>query len=80
MNHELIRLHELLNESMALLDQACELVEPAGVEPRKETVKNLARAIAEILQARKYVYDLEPSLKVPVVDSCGSGANSLASV
>jgi len=65
MNHELIRLHELLNQSMALLDEACELVEPAGVEPRKETVKMLARAVGEILHARKHIYDIEPGLKSP---------------
>ena len=65
MNHELIRLHDLLNQSLALLDQACELVEPAGVGPRKDTVKMLGRAIGEILHARKGIYDLDPSLKVP---------------
>ena len=65
MNHELIRLHELLNQSMALLDEACELVEPAGVEPRKETVKMLARAVGEILHARKHIYDIEPGLRAP---------------
>ena len=64
MNHELIRLHELLNQSLALLDQACELVEPAGVEPPKEMIKMLGRAVGEILHARKGIYDLDPSLKV----------------
>ena len=65
MNRDLVRLHDLLNQTMAQLDEACELVGPAGVEPRKETIKLLAMAIGEILHARKYVYDLEPSLKVP---------------
>jgi len=65
MNHDLIRLHDLLNQSLALLDQACELVEPAGVEPRKDTVKMLGRAVGEILHARQGIYDLEPNLKVP---------------
>jgi hypothetical protein len=65
MNHELTRLHELLNQSLALLDQAVALVEPAGVEPRKETVKMLGRAVGEILHARKGIYDIDPSLKAP---------------
>ena len=65
MNHELIRLHDLLNQSLALLDQACALVEPSGVEPPKDTVKMLGRAVGEILHARKGIYALEPSLKVP---------------
>ena len=65
MNHDLIRLHELLNQSLALLDQANELVEPSGVEPRKDIVKMLGRAVGEILHARKGIYDLEPGLKVP---------------
>jgi len=65
MNQDLVRLHDLLNQSMTLLDQACELVGPAGVEPRKDTVKLLGMAIGEILHARKYVYDLDPSLRVP---------------
>jgi hypothetical protein len=65
MNNELIRLHELLNQSLALLDKAAALVEPAGVEPRKETVKMLGRAVGEILHARKGIYDIDPSLKAP---------------
>lgn len=65
MNKDIVKLHELLNQSMALLDQACELVPPSGVEPRRETVKLLGLAIGEILHARKYVYDAEPSLRVP---------------
>jgi hypothetical protein len=65
MNHELTRLHEILNQSLALLDQAVELVEPAGVQPRKETVKMLARAVGEILHARKGIYDIDPSLELP---------------
>lgn len=62
MNQDLERLHNLLNESMDLLDKACELVVASGVEPRKETVKLLGMAIGYILQARKKVYDLEPRL------------------
>jgi hypothetical protein len=65
MNHQLIRLHDLLNQSLALLDQACELIEPAGVEPRMDTVKMLGRAVGEILHARKGIYEIEPSLKAP---------------
>ena len=65
MNHELSRLHDLLNQSLALLDQAAELVEPAGIEPRKETVKMLGRAVGEILHVRKGIYDIDPSLKAP---------------
>jgi len=65
MNHELLRLHELLNQSLVLLDQAADLVEPAGIEPRKETVKMLGRAVGEILHARKGIYDIDPSLKAP---------------
>ena len=65
MNHELTRLHDLLNQSLALLDQAVALVEPAGVEPRKETVKMLGRAVGEILHARKCIYDIDPNLKAP---------------
>ncbi|OPY74545.1 MAG: hypothetical protein A4E65_03820 [Syntrophorhabdus sp. PtaU1.Bin153] len=65
MNHDLVQLHDLLNQSMALLDQACELVGPSGVEPRKDVVKILGMAIGEILHARKFVYDKEPTLRVP---------------
>jgi hypothetical protein len=65
MNRDLERLHNLLNESMTLLDQACELVGPSGVEPRKDTVKLLGVAIGYILNARKHLYDLEPRLKMP---------------
>jgi hypothetical protein len=65
MNQDLERLHNLLNQSMDLLDQACELVRTSGLEPPKDTVKPLAAAIAYILQARKHVYDLEPRLRVP---------------
>ena len=64
MNQEIIRLHDLLNQSLALLDEACELVRPAGVEPGKDTVKLLAMAIGEILNARKFVYDTAPELKL----------------
>jgi hypothetical protein len=65
MNHELKRLHDVLNQSTALLDQACELVERAGVEPRKEIIKMLARAVGEILHARKHIYDVAPGHKAP---------------
>ena len=65
MNKSTVELHDLLNQSMALLDKACELVPTSGVELRKETVKLLGMAIGEILHARKYVYDAEPSRKVP---------------
>jgi len=63
MKRDIERLHDLLNQSMALLDQACELVGPAGVEPEKATVKLLAAAIGQILHARKYVYDAAPALR-----------------
>ncbi len=68
MNHDLVRLHDLLNQSVELLNQACELIGPGGVEPKKETVKLLGMAIGEILHARKFVYDKEPSLREPSAD------------
>lgn len=62
-NQHLLRLHTLLNESLARLDEACALVEPARVKPEKDTVKLLAKAIGEILNARKFVYDADPKLR-----------------
>ena len=63
MNQDIAKLHDVLNRTLDLLDEACELVRPAGVEPSKETVKLLGLAIANILHARKCVYDVEPGLR-----------------
>jgi hypothetical protein len=48
---------------MELLDEAATLVEPSGVEPKKQSLKLIGLAIGEILNVRKFVYDKEPSLK-----------------
>ncbi len=63
MSNEIARLHELLNQSMELLDEAARLVEPSGVERKRESLKLIGLAIGEILNVRKFVYDVEPSLK-----------------
>ena len=49
MNQDIAKLHEVLNQTLDLLDEACELVRPAGVEPSKKTVKLLGIAIGNIL-------------------------------
>jgi hypothetical protein len=48
---------------MELLDEAARLVEPSGVERKRESLKLIGLAIGEILNVRKFVYDVEPSLK-----------------
>lgn len=63
MTNEIARLHEVLNQSMELLDEAAALVEPSGIEPRKESLKLIGLAIGEVLNVRKFVYDKEPSLR-----------------
>ena len=63
MTNKIARLHELLNKSMELLDEAATLVEPSGIEPKKQSLKLIGLAIGEILNVRKFVYDAEPSLK-----------------
>ena len=63
MDHNIVRLHELLNKSMELLDEAAVLIEPSGVEPKRKSVELIGLAIGEILNVRKFVYDAEPQLR-----------------
>lgn len=65
MGNQLNRLHEILNQSLDLLDEACELVASAGIESPQDTVKILAVAIGNILHARRSVYEVDPSLRSP---------------
>ncbi|MEM9402682.1 MAG: hypothetical protein AAGA44_09370 [Pseudomonadota bacterium] len=63
MTNDIARLHDLLNQSMELLDEAATLVEPSGVQPKQQSMKLIGLAIGEILNVRKFVYDTEPSLR-----------------
>ena len=63
MTNDIARLHELLSQSMELLDEAATLVEPSGVEPKKQSLKLIGLAVGEILNVRKFVYDAEPGLR-----------------
>ena len=63
MTNDIARLHESLNQSMKLLDEAATLIEPSGVEPKKQSLKLIGLAIGEILNVRKFVYDTEPGLR-----------------
>lgn len=63
MNPNINRLHEVLTQSMALLDEAASLVRSVGLEPKHQNLKNIGQAIAHILHIRKSIYDVEPSLR-----------------
>jgi len=63
MNPNINRLHEILNQSMALLDEAANLVQSVGLEPKHQNLKNIGEAIGHILHTRKSIYDVEPSLR-----------------
>jgi hypothetical protein len=64
MNPELKRLHDLLNQSIELMDEANRLIEPSGIEPIKQSRKLLGLAIGELLNIRKFVYDKDPNLRI----------------
>jgi hypothetical protein len=60
-NNELNDIRDLINQCMALLDRACELV-PMSELPDKTAISgNLARAIGELLHARKRIEDAAPT-------------------
>ncbi len=53
---EFAQLHDVLNRTLMLLDDARALVEPAGIWPPSPTVSLLDRAKTEILQARSNLH------------------------
>jgi hypothetical protein len=64
MDQEIVRPHDVLNDSMALLDEATRIVGSRRLEPQRETLKLLGMAIGEILHVRKFICDAEPNLRV----------------
>ncbi len=69
MNQEVVKLHDLLNQSLDALDEASSLVISSGIAESKETFMILGAAIGEILQARKRVYEIAPELEVHEIES-----------
>lgn len=63
MNPNIHRLHEILNQSMTLLDEAANLVQSESLEPKHQNLKNIGQAIGHILHTRKSIYDIEPTLR-----------------
>ena len=65
MNEKLQRLHEVLNQSMSLLDEAANLIGTIELEPKHLNLVNIGNAIGHILHTRKSIYDVAPELRVP---------------
>ena len=54
-NHNVVRLHELLDESMDKLEQAIHLINVMPTESRQEAMTNVSHAIGSIWNARRYL-------------------------
>jgi hypothetical protein len=68
MNQDAVKLHNILNRSLMLLNDAGELVVRAGIRPPEATVKLLDHALGELQQVRNALYESEPALR-PVVSA-----------
>src|SRR5690349_13925030 len=68
MNHDAVKLHNILNRSLTLLDDAGELVVRAGIRPSEATVQLLDHALGELQQVRNALYETEPALR-PIVSA-----------
>jgi len=66
MNHDAVKLHNILNRSLTLLNDAGELVVRAGIRPPEATVQLLDKALGELQQVRNALYESAPALRPAV--------------
>jgi Protein of unknown function len=62
MKQDVVKLHDLLNQSIESLDEASNLIISSGIAEPKEAFILLGTAIGEILQVQKWVYEIAPEL------------------
>ena len=69
-------LNDLLTQAAKLLDAAAEEIRDVPLEPKKENIRRIAAALAEIFAAQRQIYDVRPDLKPALLSESSNNPES----